>query len=498
MPTIYRKYLPYFLLLFLSIPLFFLNIIDVHSWGDDFSQYIREALNIAHGKPFYQSNYIFNRYNPVYAPPQYPAGFPLLLAPVVKIWGISFRAMCYFNSVIAACLLFALFAYFRKHTSWIAAICLSVLISYSGYMINLKREVLADTSCLLFVTLYLAFRTAETFSWKRIALLVFFGTIAILIRSQAVFMLAAEAILGLLSWLKLVYKTRNLSLKQSFVQPPVFIAAGVLVFFLFLDKVVFYTPANTMSFYNNFIQLAFGNNFQDGTEVRLNYLFTTLSGFFHYETYKGYLRSITIFADSMFLVFAVTGFFINCAKRLSFDDVFFAVMCGLIMYYPVRDPRYFLPALPILFFYCYTTFKVILPVIVRMDLRIAAVIMTVLYLGIGLGYLKKTALEIPAGCIPQQNDLAAYKYISTHVNDQDIIVFTKPRLLTLFTDRKCVNVAWYASVERNKQILDSMNVKYMLIVDHLDEDFFRAYLQQAQHPIDSARIADGYTLYTLR
>ncbi len=92
-------------LLLVSLPLFFLNIHDVHLWGDDFAQYIREAQNIANGKPYYQSGYIFNPYNTVYAPAQYPPGFPLLLAPVVKIWGLSIRAMCYFNSVIAVCFL---------------------------------------------------------------------------------------------------------------------------------------------------------------------------------------------------------------------------------------------------------------------------------------------------------------------------------------------------------------------------------------------------------
>ena len=88
----------YLLLPVFCIPLFFLNIYDVHSWGDDFAQYIREALNIATGKPYYLSNYIYNPYNPTYAPPQYPPGFPFMLAPIVKIWGVSIRAMCYFNT----------------------------------------------------------------------------------------------------------------------------------------------------------------------------------------------------------------------------------------------------------------------------------------------------------------------------------------------------------------------------------------------------------------
>ena len=82
MPLFNSKYAPYLLLVLLSIPLFFLNIYSVHTWGDDFAQYIKEAQNIAWGKPYYQSNYIYNQYNPTYAPPQYPPGFPFLLAQV--------------------------------------------------------------------------------------------------------------------------------------------------------------------------------------------------------------------------------------------------------------------------------------------------------------------------------------------------------------------------------------------------------------------------------
>ena len=89
MPVLQNKYIPYLLLVLLSVPLFFLNIHNVHSWGDDFAQYIKEAQNLAHGRPFYESGYIYNKYNPEYAPAQYPPGYPLLLWPVVKIWGIA-------------------------------------------------------------------------------------------------------------------------------------------------------------------------------------------------------------------------------------------------------------------------------------------------------------------------------------------------------------------------------------------------------------------------
>src|SRR5262245_45027920 len=102
-----NKNFPLIFLLLCSIPLFFLNIHNGHSpGGDDYAQYIKEAQNLANGLPYFRSNYVFNKYNFFYSPPQYPPGFPLLLAPVIKVWGIAIKPMCYFNTVIAICLLF--------------------------------------------------------------------------------------------------------------------------------------------------------------------------------------------------------------------------------------------------------------------------------------------------------------------------------------------------------------------------------------------------------
>src|ERR1043166_7636509 len=64
-----------------------------HHWGDDFAQYIQQARNIAAGEPNASTGYIYNPHNPVVGPRAYPPGFPLLLAPVVKIFGLDFRPM---------------------------------------------------------------------------------------------------------------------------------------------------------------------------------------------------------------------------------------------------------------------------------------------------------------------------------------------------------------------------------------------------------------------
>ena len=78
----------------LLIGMFFLATIrDGHEWGDDFSMYIRHAQNIARGEPYAETGYIYNPQNPAIGPRVYPPGFPLLLAPVVGIYGLDLRPM---------------------------------------------------------------------------------------------------------------------------------------------------------------------------------------------------------------------------------------------------------------------------------------------------------------------------------------------------------------------------------------------------------------------
>lgn len=490
-----KQYWPYALLILLSVPLFFLNIHTRHSLGDDFAQYIKEAQNIAQGKPYYLSNYIFNKYNPVYAPPQYPPGFPLLLAPVVKMYGLSFKAMCYFNTVLVAALMCALYAFFRKYAGALAAICLAVLIAYSGFMVNMKGNVLADIPCLLFTTLYLTLRNQPKTSYLQLAGLIFCAAAAIQMRSQAVFLLGAEGLLLFVTLVKMLLVQRRLNVKEASF--PFLIIAGTFVAKLLLDKVIFPTPLNTTKFYNTFLTDALrGHVLEDGLKY-LTYLFTTIVGFFHYDTQEGLSKAVMMVVEGSALVGVFLGFAIKVKKRFGIEDAFFIVMCLVVIYYPVRDIRYFLPALPMLYLYCFFAVRAIVPSLVTVDSRIVALSITAVYLLAGRGYLKAATQDICDGCLPAANDIAAFKFISQKVKDNEIIMFTKPRMLTLFTDRKSINVSWQMSPEDNKKVFDTLGVKYMLIVDGLDEDWFKGYLRNVQHPLDSARV-ENYTLYTLR
>ena len=111
------------------IAVFYLTTIrEGHDWGDDFSQYIRHAQNIARGEPYAETGYIYNPQNPDIGPRLYPPGFPVLLTPVVAAFGLDLRPMKILVLAFFIGSLLALAPLFRSllPTSYVAALVLLV------------------------------------------------------------------------------------------------------------------------------------------------------------------------------------------------------------------------------------------------------------------------------------------------------------------------------------------------------------------------------------
>lgn len=485
------------ILLVLSLPLFFLNIHDTHSaGGDDYALYIKEAQNIAEGKPFYQSNYVFNKYNDCYSPPQYPPGYPLLLAPVIKICGLSISALCYFNTIVAACLLVCFFFFFRKYMSTMAAVCLAVIISYSGIMIGLKQTIVADIACLLFAMLYLLLRQAHKASVMRSSLMGLCAAMAVLIRTQAILLPLAEVLL-LLYYITTQLSSRKFKAKDALNNPSL-IALGVFALLsLLFSKLIFPTPASASGFYVTFLGITLQKGILTIVRDNINFFLETIQAFFHYDTQNSIRTAIVTIMESAGLVLCITGFIISITRKLSFIDVFFMLMCGLMLYYPIHDARYFLPAIAIVFLYCYIALQKILPSVTTIRPLYLGMAFCAIYLFAGLKHLRETTLP-PSGYVPEQKDYQAFSYLKQNVKPDELIVCARPRLVTLYTDRKCIIHAWQHPHAENKRVFDSMGAKYLLIAYGIVEDYYHEYLNNYQHPIDSTVIAEGYTLYKLR
>jgi hypothetical protein len=138
------------------IGIFFLSTIrEGHDWGDDFSMYIRHAQNLARGESYADTGYIYNPQNPVVGPRVYPPGFPVVLAPVVGIFGLDLRPMKILVLGFFVGSLMVMVRLFRTvlPPPWLTALVL--IVGLNPFFWELKDHVLSDIPFLFFCLLSL-------------------------------------------------------------------------------------------------------------------------------------------------------------------------------------------------------------------------------------------------------------------------------------------------------------------------------------------------------
>jgi hypothetical protein len=121
-----------------------------HLWGDDFAMYIHHAQNIAESRPYADTGYIYNPAIPVYGPRMYPPVFPLVLAPLYKMFGLSLLPMKVeqvFFLILALALVSVLW---HRHLGTAYCLALVTILGFSPALWWAKENVLSDLPFLLF------------------------------------------------------------------------------------------------------------------------------------------------------------------------------------------------------------------------------------------------------------------------------------------------------------------------------------------------------------
>jgi hypothetical protein len=489
----------YTLIAVFSIPLFLLNIHILHGWGDDFSQYIKQAMNIAAGKPYYESNYIFNPNHADYGPPQYPPGFSILLAPIVKIAGLDFVAMQYLISACLAALLFTLFSYYRKYTNNTTALCLALLCVYAGSVMEMKNQVISDIPCWLFVSLYFTLRKNEHFSPMRIGLLVLTATMAILTRTQALGIVVAE--LGYLFIITVRDLVRKRQLNFRVITNSVSFKISILTVVLFctLNQIVFHSPNSTLGFYQQLLAHHY-DTWWSAISSNTAYFHELMLRVFHYYANNAFLNTLCHFAVYFLLTFIFLGFILIIKRQLEVSHIFVVVICVPILILSQRQGvRFALYLMPFMLLYAHSAMRTYLPPLLNVQPTKLAVILTTVYLLAGKDDFERYTISTPDNYIPAPKDLVAFQYIKEHISDSNVIVFAKARALTLFTNKRTIVASPYLSYAGNKAQFDTIaGTKYVLVNDALGYEMNEFYREAPNYAADTAEIAEGYHLYLMK
>ncbi len=118
-----------------------LAIRDGHAWGDDFAQYLMHARNLADGRPYAATGYVYNPQEPVIGPPTYPPGTAVILAPVYRLFGLNLTAM---KAAMIACLLVFLgmvFLAFREELSLAERLVLVLILGLNPFLLEQTNQI---------------------------------------------------------------------------------------------------------------------------------------------------------------------------------------------------------------------------------------------------------------------------------------------------------------------------------------------------------------------
>ena len=451
----------------LLLPLFYINVKDSHDWGDDFAQYFIQARNILEHRPQTDNGLVFDKQAGEYALQAYPVGFPLILASAWWCFGDSI-----FVSSLALSFFFfgfgiVAFFYFRKYFNESISILLTLIIIYNPLTLGFKREILSDIPFSFFFLLgVLSFQSER----KNILHFVLTGMIwgfALSVRGIGATLFLAAGFVFFHSIFRYVMKKEDRSQLLVSVKKSSVIVASAILFYLILNAVLFPIPSSgILKFYADAVS---GQNFAKWLLLNLHYYYYVFLNFF--ATMGGSWLWLSTFSKFILLSLIPIGIVMTWYRRKGIDDWLFIAYLLVLFIYPYLGGgfRFLLPVMPFILKYIYTGFA---SLISRSKVKSSLP---------GITFLLIILLQYTPGIIGQVKSMdyseegpqeapavEAFEYIS-HLPEEAIVVFLKPRALSFYSGKSAAYVTRNVKPEEIRDLFNRMNAHYFLLCSRNEE-----------------------------
>jgi hypothetical protein len=431
------------------MPSYLVNNIDSHDWGGDFAMYIKQAQNVVEVVRQTDNNYIFNEENAVLGPKTYPIGFPLMLASVYAAYGNDISAFIDLIAVLSVLFGLLVFILLRDRIHWGFALLVAFGISYHTTLLFFKREVMADIPFALFALLALFAIDKKKWWVAALAMLM-----AVLTKSVGVSLLLATGFILFLQH----SNASDQTLKSLLGKPITKLLGFVTISYFLLSNVVFQTASSEGygSVWSDFeLTTVVSNNFNYYFEFLRWFLFDSISE-----------KPIGTIATGIFLVLSLIGWFFSSFKKLGAFEAWFPIYLLVLLAYPYHASglRFLLPIIPLLFLYTATVLgslnRKLKPLLV-----LAAALPFLFTYQRSADLIKDWPKDVEG---PQSTNAAAmFDYVKNETEPEAAILFNKPRVLALYTDRASIGNGRYQSQESLITQLDSIPVDYLIHADAL-------------------------------
>lgn len=434
--------------LIVTIAVFYLlTIRRGNFWPDDYALYVHHAENIAEGRAYTDTGYIYNPDVPDYGPRAFPPVFPLLLAPIYVAFGSNMQAMKIEVVIFFILALATVAVYWKGDLEWPYLLALVAFLGFSPIFWDFKDAVLSDLPFLFFfyATALLA-RSAPRNgpSWWRWAI----ATGILLYLSVGTRTVGVTLLGGLVlyDWLKYRRVTRF-----------VILAVLVCVVLVLAQRQVF------------------GNGEQSYADQLHPTLASITANLNEYPRDLAFLWTRPLGKSFSLALFGITSVLACLGARFRFGkaitplEVFFLPYIVVLVVFPWSQLRYLFPLIP---FYLYLMLLGIknLPSIVR-PVWAKAVIATVVVM-IGVSYLAAFR-HVNYGVIRQTDGKPSFNelcvFIRSHTDPADVFIFRRSRALSLFTSRPAA-VYDYNHGDRLADYVAKIHASYIISSPIFEED----------------------------
>ncbi|MFZ1634294.1 MAG: glycosyltransferase family 39 protein [Chitinophagales bacterium] len=405
------------LLLFVVAIFSLITMNSFHAWGDDFAMYLMHAENIATGKPYAETGFIYNDLAPTYAPQSYPPGFPLLLAIVQPFFGLNFLAYKIYILLFFLIFLWLVYVWLKDKVDGRYVVGIIIALGFNPFIWQFRDNILSDIPCAaaIFAALILhekAENTGLKMDWVILGFVVF---IAFAIRSTAIVLLLAI----------IIYHIKNIRKNGIYliIILSEFILLNVICGILF----------NYDSNYLSMIAATYGEHSNKEIFEIIKYYtgqyYAEFKDLFIYKYHNLFTNDILVLLGQILFLF---GFVISLIQKRFLIALFFTGYIILILLWPgFQGLRYFLPIIPLYFFFTIIGISKIKIKSIRIGLEaILGLSILVTY----ISYYSNVNYKQDNYSLNGIQSRELIQFITDEIPANSNVMAAKPRALCLFAD----------------------------------------------------------------
>jgi len=425
--------------------------------------YVHHAENIATGRAYADTGYIYNPHETDYGPTVYPPIYPLLLSPIIRFFGLNFIAMKAEQIVFFLIALVLIWVYYRRELASPYLLALLAIIGFNPFFWEFKDAVSSDLLFLVFfflAAILIERSPRDEASWYRWALLTGICLyLCIGTRSIGVMLLPGFVTWELLRWRKI---TRFLALSLIVCGVGILLQREIVATGEASYSLVFHPTVTTVLKNVSEYKTALVSLWPRSAGRPLSWLlFCLITALAAFELLKRMRQ-----------------------KRWTVMEPLLFFYLLLVILWPANQGlRFLVPAIP--FYLCYALLglaAITRSLSVQMRLAPFAALLALICISYVGAYRNENF-----GAIPQTIGLASFndlcRYISINSSPSDVFVFNRARALSLFTNRPAsvyfLSGQLYEAQDQWKWF-QQIQVRYVVVSGLFEND--RRFLQPSLQP----------------